>query len=150
MLTIGPMTTAMVAFCSLAGVASGCSTGNKATEDTSSAAEATVPVLDASTLDAPGPDPRRCVAIPAACPAQQPSYATDIAPILAAKCNTCHSGKSDGGPWPLTEYEYIVDWQSLVVADIEYCTMPPTGAPPLTSAEQDAILTWLVCNAPNN
>jgi len=150
-----------VALCALLlGAASGCPEGSKGAADASGSPEANGPSTDglgndvtgaiAPSLDAPSPDPRPCAEIPAACPAQQPSYARDIAPIFAAKCTTCHSEAVDSGPWPLTEYSYISDWQTNVLADIQYCTMPPAGASPLTSAEQDAILLWIVCNAPNN
>ena len=144
----------------LLGAASGCPEGSKAAADANDSSEANGPSSDGpgndvtSAIglgpDAPSPDPRPCVGIPATCPMQQPSYARDIAPIFAAKCNTCHSEAVDSGPWPLTEYSYISDWQTNVLADIQYCTMPPAGAPPLTSTEQDAILAWIVCNAPNN
>ena len=140
--------------------ASGCTEGNKSAADAGGSSESNRASLDGSSPDAtatnalspdaPAPDPHLCVAIPATCPAQQPSYVRDIAPIFAAKCTTCHADESDGGPWPLTEWDYVVDWQSLIVADIEYCTMPPAGAPPLNAAEQEAIMAWLVCNAPNN
>ena len=144
----------------LLGAALGCTDGSNAAADASSSSEESgsssdapspdVTSANAPSLDAPIPDPRPCVGIPAVCPAQQPSYARDIAPIFATKCNTCHSEEVDSGPWPLTEYSYILDWQSAVVADIQYCTMPPVGAPTLTSAEQNAILAWMVCNAPDN
>jgi len=153
-------TTRVALCCLVLGAASGCSARNKSAADADSASEAMGPGVDSVSRetpslsvagpDVPGPDPRPCAAIPAACPSPQPSYARDIAPIFAAKCTTCHSEEVDSGPWPLTEYEYISDWQSAVLADIEYCTMPPAGAPPLTSAEQDAILAWIVCNAPEN
>jgi hypothetical protein len=152
-----PTLTARVAICALLlGGASGCPEGSQSAADASNATDAGAPSQDVASQDlppspdAPSPDPLPCVAIPAACPLQQPSYARDIAPIFAAKCNTCHSEEVDAGPWPLTEYSYISDWQSNVLADIQYCTMPPLGAAPLTSAEQDAILAWIVCNAPNN
>jgi cytochrome c5 len=140
--------------------ASGCTEGSKSAADAGGSSEPNgasqeglgpdATGTNALGTDAPAPDPRPCVAIPAACPTQQPSYARDIAPIFAAKCNSCHADESDGGPWPLTEWDYIVDWQSLIAADIEYCTMPPGGAPPLNTAEQEVIMAWLVCNAPNN
>jgi hypothetical protein len=149
------MTTRVVLYALLIGGTSGCSDGSKNIGDASGSAEAGVSSPDvtgeaAPSPDAPTPDPLPCVAIPTTCPPQQPSYARDIAPILAAKCNTCHSEEVDSGPWPLTEYSYVSDWQTNILADVQYCTMPPAGATPLTSTEQDAILAWIVCNAPDN
>ena len=50
--------------------------------------------------------------------------------------------------WPLIDYEDVYDWQTLLVSDVEYCTMPPQGAPQLTPSEQSIILSWVVCGAP--
>jgi hypothetical protein len=132
----------------LLGAASGCPAEDTATVDANSSGEANG--LDAPNSAALSADPQLCVTIPAACPAEQPSYAKDIAPIIAAKCTTCHMEGVDGGPWPLTEYTYISGWIEAFAEDVEYCTMPPPGATPLMAAEQKTLMDWLVCNAPNN
>jgi len=33
---------------------------------------------------------------------------------------------------------------------IQHCSMPPAPRPPLSAAERDTILSWLVCGAMNN
>jgi hypothetical protein len=134
----------------LLGAVSGCPSESAITVDAATSSEANGPSLDTASSDAPSADPQLCVAIPAACPSQQPRYARDIAPIVAAKCTTCHVEGVDGGPWPLTEYTYIFNWIEAFAEDVEYCAMPPPGAPPLTAAEKKTLTDWLVCNAPNN
>ena len=99
----------------------------------------------AATLPGSGSGP--CASIPAACPVPAPSYAKDIAPILDAKCNTCHAAP-DAGIWPLTNYQDVSDWQTLILSDVEYCAMPPAGAAQLSAIEQSALLAWVVCGAP--
>lgn len=88
-----------------------------------------------------------CAAVPTACTMPSPGYAKDIAPILNAKCNTCHANP-DSGLWPLIDYEDVSDWQTLVLSDVEYCTMPPPDSTQLTPNEQATILSWVVCGAP--
>jgi hypothetical protein len=85
------------------------------------------------------------------CPSSKPSYKNDITPIFEAKCNSCHDGADANGPWPLTNLDDIVHWKALVVQDIQTCAMPPAGeGTPLTPAENEKILGWLACDAPNN
>jgi hypothetical protein len=132
----------------LLGVLSGCPADNKTTVDANSAGEQNG--LNTVDPDALSGDPQLCVTVPTACPTQQPSYARDIAPIIAAKCTTCHVEGVDGGPWPLTEYSYISNWIEALAEDVEYCTMPPPGAAPLSEAEKNTLTAWFVCNAPNN
>jgi hypothetical protein len=84
-----------------------------------------------------------------ACPSPKPSYASDVVPILEAKCNTCHVGGK--GPWPLTDYQSVVDWRLQIIQDIEGCTMPPLdGGANLSADERHTVLGWLVCGAPKN
>jgi hypothetical protein len=106
--------------------------------------------LSSQALDGgAGPDgvPTLCTTVPATCPSPAPSYEQDIAPILDGKCNTCHAA-ADSGLWPLINYDDVRDWQTLVLSDVEYCTMPPAGAPQLTTSEQFILLSWVVCGAP--
>jgi hypothetical protein len=85
------------------------------------------------------------------CPDPAPSYVNDVAPILDAKCNTCHVPEL-GRPWPLTNYADVHDWSYSILSDIARCTMPPVdaGTPALTAAEEIAVLGWVICGAPDN
>jgi hypothetical protein len=83
------------------------------------------------------------------CPSPKPSYASDVVPILEAKCNNCHVGEP--GPWPLTDYQSVVDWRIQIIQDIEGCTMPPLdGGTTLSANERHTVLGWLVCGAQKN
>jgi hypothetical protein len=101
---------------------------------------ATCTVIDASTT----------------CNTPMPSYQNDIVPILNVSCNApCHSNESSG-PWPLTAYDDVLDWASIIQNDVATCAMPPAadaGNPsngPLTDSERNTLLNWIACGAPNN
>jgi hypothetical protein len=87
---------------------------------------------------------------PTACPQPGPSYASDVAPVLDASCNTpaCHA--ASGTAWPLTQFSSVADWAYPIQIDVEGCTMPPPDAGVLTAAERQAIVDWVVCGAQNN
>jgi hypothetical protein len=54
-----------------------------------------------------------------------------------------------GGPWPLTAYNHVADWQDVIRADMLTCAMPPPDAGvPMGSDERVAILTWIRCGFP--
>jgi hypothetical protein len=83
---------------------------------------------------------------PTACVMPTPHY-PDIAPILQKSCNPCHDGES--GPWPLTDYDDVAAWDSLIQHDLSTCDMPPLdGGVPLTAADRRAILDWVQCGDP--
>jgi hypothetical protein len=87
------------------------------------------------------------VTAPTSCPDPPPHYA-DVAPIFQERCILCHSGTIDG-PWPLTDYEHIADWQDIIRGDLLDCTMPPVDAGvPITRDERLAILVWIRCALP--
>lgn len=87
------------------------------------------------------------VKAPTACPNPAPRYA-DVLPIFQQRCTGCHSGVADG-PWPLTEYEHIADWQDIIRGAMIDCSMPPPDAGvPMTNDERLAILTWIRCALP--
>jgi hypothetical protein len=83
---------------------------------------------------------------PTACPDPAPRY-NDVVPIFNRRCVTCHSGWA--GPWPLTSYTHVVDWQDTIRTELIGCTMPPPDAGiPITNDERTKILTWLRCGYP--
>jgi hypothetical protein len=101
---------------------------------------------DGGPSDAP---PTPCgVMAPTSCPDPPPRYA-DVTPIFQQRCILCHNGTNDG-PWALTDYEHIADWQDIIRADLLDCTMPPADAGvPITREERLAILVWIRCGLPN-
>jgi hypothetical protein len=104
---------------------------------------------DAGIKDASKPVPQCPAAVPDACPSPSPSYATDVVPVLDAKCNGCHTGGE--GPWPLTNHDLVVHWRDQVLTEVVQCTMPPPlGTTELTQAERTMLVDWLVCGAPDN
>lgn len=96
---------------------------------------------------------RECpTSAPLSCPTPIPSYAQDVAPVLNAKCNGCHTGSP--APWALIAWVDVNAWALSILQDLLVCSMPPADAgadaPVLTKAETDAILGWIVCGAPDN
>jgi hypothetical protein len=122
------------------------------TADSSIGDAATLPdVTTGPYPDAPPiNDSGLCVPVPSACPAVVPSYATDVAPIFTARCNGCHMSGPDL-PWPLTSYQEVNEWAGNIAYDLVYCTMPPVDAGiAITPSEVNTILTWIVCDSPDN
>jgi uncharacterized membrane protein len=85
--------------------------------------------------------------VPATCP-DPPLHYSDVSPIIERRCLSCHYG-AVAGPWPLTTYQDVADWQLLIHDDLILCTMPPPESPTgLTSDERQAILSWIACGVP--
>ena len=107
-------------------------------------------LLVACTSAAPA-DPS-CPSIDAsACQTPIPSYSAEIVPILDMRCNrTCHA--PGVGPWPLTTYDDVHDWTTIIGAYVESCGMPPpdAGLGDMTQGERVTVMNWLACGAPNN
>lgn len=88
--------------------------------------------------------PQCTLTAPTTCPEPATTY-SDIAPVLAAKCVTCHYGAT-GGPWPLTSYDDVANWRDAVRDDVLDCSMPPPDSGiTLDDAERLAILSWVRC-----
>jgi hypothetical protein len=105
---------------------------------------------DASTRDSTTEAAPVCSPdVPDACPSPVPSYATEVVPILVAKCNGCHTGGD--GPWPLTNHADVLHWRTQVLNELANCTMPPPmDTSRLTARERTMLIDWLVCGAPDN
>jgi hypothetical protein len=87
------------------------------------------------------------VTAPTECPDPEPKYA-DVAPIFERRCVSCHLGVPDG-PWSLSDWQHIADWQSIIRSELLNCTMPPQDSDVrMTNAERLEILTWIRCGAP--
>jgi len=87
--------------------------------------------------------------LPASCPSMVPSYKTDIAPILATYCVTCHSPTGVAG-YPEVTYADVSKQASSILDTVYQCTMPPIGSSQLTVQQRVTLMDWLVCNAPDN
>lgn len=85
------------------------------------------------------------------------SYARDVAPLLLAKCVTCH--RAGGiGPWAMDRFETVRGWSAMVREVVSTRRMPPWDADPeighfandrSLSAEQIRMLVdWVDVGAP--
>jgi len=87
------------------------------------------------------------------CPSPAPTFA-QIQPIVEKSCVPCHDGTmkdvvTGEDVWPLTTYDDVAEWGSIVKNSILECTMPPAdGAVPITDAERSAIVQWVLCKTP--
>ncbi len=89
--------------------------------------------------------------LPASCPAQPPSYAADISPLIATRCLQCHG--PGGVAYPdrdFSSYTKVYAQRRNMLGMVYACKMPPPGATPLSVQELQDLLAWFVCNAPNN
>ena len=135
----GARRTGIIAALTLAGVFAACASDSAPQSRTSKVEE-----TDAGVVPACGSDETPT------CPSTKPSYKTDITPILNSECNTCHIG-GPTGPWPLSDYQCLLDWKLLVLADMVHCTMPPEDAGhKISDADRATLIGWLACGAPNN
>lgn len=87
---------------------------------------------------------------PASCPATEPSYATDVAPLLEKYCTTCHSANGSQPMDPLDTYTDVKQRSGEVKSQLAGCLMPPEGSTGPTDAEVETILAWVVCGANDN
>jgi hypothetical protein len=101
-------------------------------------------------LVACGDDKPECKPLPTECQPPVPSYASDVAPIFAARCVTCHDG-GPGGEWPLQSYDDVSTWGGPITIQLRNCSMPPPDSGhTLPESERETINAWLVCGAQDN
>ena len=79
-----------------------------------------------------------------------PSYGNDIAPIIAARCVSCHGPGGAQSQRDLSTYAGVYANRSAVLNQIYACNMPPGGIAALDAAERVLLLDWLVCGGPDN
>lgn len=83
---------------------------------------------------------------PTECPEPVPHF-VDVAPIFEQRCASCHTGIKDA-PWPLDNYEHVVDWASVIRDELLQCLIPPQDSGvEMTPEERQAILVWVRCGA---
>ena len=85
---------------------------------------------------------------PTACPSPAPTYVANVAPIIEARCVSCHYGEI-GGPWPLDTFGHVTDWRDTIRSAMLDCSMPPPAEQiPMTHEERMTILEWIRCGMP--
>lgn len=88
--------------------------------------------------------------LPASCPDPAPTWTKDVAPVIAARCASCHATGGVAADKPLTDHAEVFARKGSVLNQIHACKMPLEGSTPLTTAERLAIEGWLVCGAPDD
>ncbi|MFT3725458.1 MAG: redoxin domain-containing protein [Hyphomonadaceae bacterium] len=101
--------------------------------------------------------PAKGGAITIAARSQDISYAKTIAPIIQAKCTTCHQ-PGGVGPMPLNTYEQVQAFAPMIREAIRTQRMPPSAADAavghfkddirLTSDQRKSLVHWVEAGAP--
>jgi cytochrome c peroxidase len=76
------------------------------------------------------------------------SYASQIAPLLKANCQSCHSGANATSGIDLSTYSSVKSNANVANSAIQEGLMPPTG--PLSAANKQLFQSWVTAGAPNN
>jgi predicted CXXCH cytochrome family protein len=89
--------------------------------------------------------------LPTACPSAVPSFSRDVQPVMQGQCGTCHSASGTAPDHRFLTYTDAFSQRSAFLNQVYSCKMPPPGAVEgLSVPSRELVLTWLVCNAPNN
>jgi hypothetical protein len=91
-------------------------------------------------------------------PPEAPTFAKDVAPIMFAKCASCHRS-GEVAPMPLLSYEDARPWARAIKTKVVSREMPPWGADPaqtlpmrndisLSQKQIDTIAAWVDAGAP--
>lgn len=85
------------------------------------------------------------------------TWASDVAPILQEKCESCHR-PGQVGPFPLQTYEQARRWSAMIGETVQTKRMPPWHADPthgdfandrsLSPKEKATVLAWVKQGAP--
>lgn len=85
------------------------------------------------------------------CSSTTPSYKTDIAPLVSARCLECHYEGNGLSGVSLTTQMELSATSSLALTKVYRCEMPPSDqAQPLSESERQLLMRYLVCGAPDN
>jgi hypothetical protein len=78
------------------------------------------------------------------------SFATDVSPLIAAKCaiSGCHASGSTNGPGALTNYSQVNAAKTRIRTAVSNGTMPKNGS--LTDDQKNNIICWIDAGAQNN
>jgi hypothetical protein len=89
--------------------------------------------------------------LPPSCPANAPSYAGDVAPLMSRRCAPCHyPGGIEDSVHDFSTYAHVHAQAGAILGQIHACLMPPADAGQPTADERAALQAWLVCGSPNN
>jgi hypothetical protein len=124
------------------GPAAGCSSSNAGGSETPTDAGSDTAVDDAGSC----PN-----VLPPACPSPEPSYESDVLPILEQRCYTCHADAgitTSGSDIDLGSYSAVYQLRGDILSEVNACEMPPTTAPQPTIEQRTTLLGWLKCGAP--
>jgi hypothetical protein len=96
-----------------------------------------------------------CPAPPATCPSPPPSWSTDVQPIVDRSCAPCHFPPAiPAQKHNFSSYAGIYSQRGSVLGAVstgEMCRMPAAGGNvPLSLADREKLLAWLVCGAQQN
>ena len=91
-----------------------------------------------------------CGSAPASCPSSNPTYASDVAPVLFQYCVSCHGPGGSVSNKPLDSYPAVKALSGTVKNVMAACTMPPSSAAQPSAAERDTVLGWIACGAQDN
>jgi len=86
-----------------------------------------------------------------------PDYATEVAPILQARCTNCHT-KGGVAPFAMDSYMMVLGWSAMMKEVILTKRMPPAQVDPsinhftnagyIKSDEQQTLIHWINAGAP--
>jgi hypothetical protein len=98
-------------------------------------------------------------------PKSPPSYASDIAPIIQARCSPCHFpggiAAGAGAQYNFSVYANVDNAETAILNALAMCSMPPIHGYPafgiapntvgaISTAQVDTFVDWFECGAPNN
>jgi hypothetical protein len=95
-----------------------------------------------------GPESGTCTNMfPSSCTVTPPSFATDVASVIHARCTPCHGPGQQVPTLDTYANVTIPKTESRIIFVYQMCSMPPKPNAPLTTAEWETITSWLKCGA---
>ncbi|MEI9939527.1 MAG: hypothetical protein WDO69_20090 [Pseudomonadota bacterium] len=82
------------------------------------------------------------------CPADALTFDSGIADLVHTRCYPCHAPGGEEQSRLLTDYVHVSRESMSIRSQLATCSMPPAGAPPLSSEERQQIFDWLACRTP--
>jgi hypothetical protein len=109
---------------------------------------------DGEVTDAGSSDEPPCSIVLPTCPADAgswPSWSGQVQGIVSQSCGGCHTdGGIEESQFNFSTYGDVHHLFGSMLDQVYGCNMPPADAAPLTPTNQQALLEWLVCAAPDN
>jgi hypothetical protein len=93
---------------------------------------------------------------PSACRSPGPSWSKQVQPIIDQACAPCHFPGPGGqalsqGNYDFSSYRDVDNNLTLVLQEVSTCTMPLAGGnAPLSTADAETIVNWILCGGANN